>query len=863
MQPVSGEDGSFSSPVSDDGDDDVDDDQTSGTKIIDEHCVSGFACYRVTEHEQYQTEPTVYSGPDVMKKFYQHIMRESDEIGRIIKAGLDMTPLTSEEQSIYDAATVCGNCDKVFTSANWKVKHHCHVSGRFMFAACNNCNLQLKMSKRRKYHASDTDLGDNGDSEVDGDDAAESYKENYFLPVVFHNLKSYGAHFVIRHFQNKYTQHQNKNGKVSFDDINVIPLNGEKYMMFEVGKLRFLDSFQFLSTSLDELVSLLLKSGKDKFKHTTKYLGNDDIVFSKGVYCYSYMTGRDKFAETKLPPIEMFYNTLKDEKLDAEDYRRAQEIWTKFNIENMQRYHDHYLLSDVLLLADVVENFRNSVMEKHKLDCLHYFTLPSLAWNMALKHTKAKLDLITDSEIYLMLENSLRGGIATISKRYAVANNPHVDGYDETQPHTHLSYLDANSLYATAQSEPLPVGDFHFLSDTEIQNFDLMSIAPDAPVGYIIECDLAYPPELHDRHSDYPMAAEHLTISRDMLSPFASNLIDPKRPWKSSQKLVPNLFDKIQYVCHYRNLQLYVKHGLKVTKIRRILSFTQSPWLKPWIDQCNEQRREAKSDFESDLAKLQANATFGKTMEQVRHRVNIRLIADPTKCAKAVSKVSFRRCEIINPDLVMVHAARQKVKLNKPISVGFAILELSKYIMYSFYYEYLKPKYLERCTLLFTDTDSLCCEIKTDDLYADMGENLDLFDTSNFATDHPQYSCTNRRVLGKFKSETGSIAPKEFVGLRAKMYSLYVPSSPTKSHKKAKGVQKNYVKKRVRHEHFVDVLHRVKRHTMCKFRGFRSKNHVVRTLEMTKICLSAFDDKRYILDDGMHTLAYGHYSLRH
>jgi len=151
---------------------------------------------------------------------------------------------------------------------------------------------------------------------------------------------------------------------------------------------------------------------------------------------------------------------------------------------------------------------------------------------MALKHTKVKLDLITDSEIYLMFENSLRGGIATISKRYAVANNPRVEGYDETQPHTYLNYLDANSLYATVQSEPLPVGDFHFLSDTEIENFDLMSIAPDAFVGYIIECDLAYPPELHDQHNDYPMAAKHLTISRDMLSPFGTNLIDPHLPWK-------------------------------------------------------------------------------------------------------------------------------------------------------------------------------------------------------------------------------------------------------------------------------------------------------------------------------------------
>jgi len=110
--------------------------------------------------------------------------------------------------------------------------------------------------------------------------------------------------------------------------------------------------------------------------------------------------------------------------------------------------------------------------------------------------------------------------------------------------------------------------------------------------------------------------------------------------------------------------------------------------------------------------------------------------------------------------------------------------------MYQFYYGYLKTKYQDQCSLLFTDTDSLCCKIQTQDLYRDMGENLNLFDTSNFEVDHPQYSASNCRVLGKFKSKTGSIAPKEFVGLRAKMYSLHVPSCPSKSQKKAKGIQK-------------------------------------------------------------------------
>jgi len=179
--------------------------------------------------------------------------------------------------------------------------------------------------------------------------------------------------------------------------------------------------------------------------------------------------------------------------------------------------------------------------------------------------------------------------------------------------------------------------------------------------------------------------------------------------------------------------------------------------------------------------------------------------------------------------------------------------------MYRFYYEVLKAKYGKKCTLLFLDTDSLCCEIGTRDLYEDFGEMLDELDTSNFDAFLPRQ---NRRVLGKFKRETGSVAPKEFVGLRAKMYSLHVPGDPMKSFKKAKGIQKDYVKKEVSHKQFLDVLRRERKDTGAKFRNFKSTSHVVNTLKINKLCLSAFDDKRYILKDGIQTLAYGHYSLR-
>jgi len=224
------------------------------------------------------------------------------------------------------------------------------------------------------------------------------------------------------------------------------------------------------------------------------------------------------------------------------------------------------------------------------------------------------------------------------------------------------------------------------------------------------------------------MALQHFMVTRDMLSDYAVSLLDPDRPWKPSKKLGPNLLNNTKYVAHYRNL-----HGLVITKIHRFLSFTQRPWLKPWIDQRNEQRKAARSEFESDLAKLQANTPLARPWSK-----SDCLIADPNKLLKAVAKVSCQKSDIINQVLVMVRGAWTKITLNKPIAVGFSIFLISKFIMYYFCYDRPKAKYAERCTLLFTDTDSLSCEIPTDDLYADMTDILDLYDTSSFDQKVPQ-----------------------------------------------------------------------------------------------------------------------------
>jgi hypothetical protein len=268
----------------------------------------------------------------------------------------------------------------------------------------------------------------------------------------------------------------------------------------------------------------------------------------------------------------------------------------------------------------------------------------------------------------------------------------------------------------------------------------------------------------------------------------------------------------------------------------------------------------ARSDFEKDLWKLGVNAVYGKSMENIRNRINVRLVSDPVKVKKIVAKPTFRQCRIINDDLVMIESAKRQLVLNKPIYTGFSILDISKTVMYDFHYRHIVPRYGNKAKLLFTDTDSHCYVIETPDLYADMEADKSVYDTSNFEPCHPLYSEHNKKVLGKFKSETGSRAPTEFVGLKPKMYSLEI-SKREKAKMTAKGIKRGYVSKHVRHRQFLNTL-KTKQQTYAKFKQFGTTNHVIKTLDIDEICLSAYDDKRYLLDDGAHSLAYGHWRIR-
>ena len=798
-------------------------DHAAGTSKYQHHEPSGFSYMVVSEVDQYCKSPVVYRGENVVETFLKKLKEEEKEIVNILT---DVKPmqLSAEEEDEFQKSIACHICEEVLGAD--RVRDHCHLTGKYRGAAHNACNLNFKFHK------------DN-----------ERKKDSFYLPVIIHNLRGYDAHLIMGDI-----------GKFKKANLRCIPNNNEKYISFSMGNIRFIDSLQFMNASLEKLVENLAKEGPSKFTHLKNcFPPQNELLLRKGVYPYDYVDGPEKLQETSLPAKDAFYSVLKDEHITEEDYTHANRVWGAFRCRTLGDYHDLYLMSDVILLADVFENFRNVCMQHYKLDPAHYYTSPGVAWDAMLRMTKVELELIDDIDMYLMIEGGIRGGISMISNKYAKANNPYLEDYDASQPTRYITYLDANNLYGDAMSRVLPTGDFCWMSEDQLATFDVMDVPDDSPTGYILEVDLEYPKDLHNLHSDYPLAPENMTVTEDLLSPHTLKLKEKLNlKGASARKLVPNLFNKTRYVLHYQNLKQYIQLGMKLTKIHRGVEFSQCAWLKPYIDFNTDMRKKAKNEFEKDFFKLMNNAVFGKTMENLRKRVNLELVHTERRLKKLCAKPNFEAVTIFNEDLAAVNLKKTQLFLNRPIYVGFSILDLSKTVMYGFHYNYMKVKYGDCAKLLMTDTDSLCYEVQTEDLYKNMHEDAYYFDTSNYAPDHPLYSRVNMKVLGKMKDEYGGVPVEEYVGLRPKMYSMVADGGEEK--KTAKGVSKIVTKKRLRHSQYRDCLFDSKV-TFAEMKQIRSFHHQLYSINLKKIGLSPYDDKRFVSDDGCDTLAHGHWRI--
>ena len=253
-------------------------------------------------------------------------------------------------------------------------------------------------------------------------------------------------------------------------------------------------------------------------------------------------------------------------------------MWKEFKLKNLGEYHDLYLKTDVLLLSNVFEAFRNDCLKCHKLDPAHFYTTPGLAWQASLKKTGVKLELLTDPGMKLMFEKGIRGGITQAVHRYVKANNKYMDEkFHPKEKSSFLQYLDANSLFCWVMSQPLPTGGFKWVNDvSRFTPDEIGRLAKHDSKGYLLEVDVKYPKELHDLHNELPFMCEKMKINK-------------------VEKLVSNLYDKKKYVIHIRALDQALKHGLVLEKVHHVIEFNQSAWMIPYIDSTQSLERRRKT----------------------------------------------------------------------------------------------------------------------------------------------------------------------------------------------------------------------------------------------------------------------------
>jgi len=770
-----------------------------------------------------QKKPVIHTGKNCVEKFYKSLKEEIIFMDRILEKNYPLD-ISEEENRQYEAAKTCYICEKHLEEEE-KMRDHDHLMKRnnYLGAICNGCNLNRTDIKKSQ------------------------------TPLIFHNGGKFDIHFLIQ--------------KLHILDQPVTRLigkTGENIMSMDLfmGRLVVIDSLNHLSSSLASLVEIMCKSGKP-LQYTARSLRGDEkglqLLSRKGVFPYEYVTSHQKLIETEeLPPEKEFYDNLNERSITSEDYTHAQKVWDHFHCQNLQEYMEVYLRSDITLLADVFENYRKFFREKFQLDAARYLSLPGLSYDCMMKHTKCKLDYIYDQETYDFLRKGLRGGVSMIPHRYVEANNPQLKNYDSSKDTTFLVYLDANALYSSIMTLSLPYKNLRWV---EMERKEAKKIITDYTnrdkVGYFFECDLDYPPNIHDLTKDLPLAPERCLVTEDMLSPFTKKLQE-KFGVKADKvsKLLSTQYKKKKYVCHVENLQFYLRKGMKLLKVHRVLQFRQKSLFKDYITLCIEERNKpGVSADEKSMWKLCCNSIFGKTIQNMEKRNNIVLLSDHKKVLNAIASPRFKHADLITPEIAQISSFKRKQLVTTPYYIGVTILELSKLHMMRIHYDHFVKKFgRSNIQLCMTDTDSLLYEIKTENLDQDLRE-IGIVEFTNYPEEHPSHEEGAGGKLFYLKDESAGRPIKSFVGLRAKSYSIAHDDS-----EKNKTVGKGIPKAKLRgitHEDMKRVLVESST-TEITSNQLRSFKHEMFSIQQKKVALSPLDNKRYLCDDGIHTLPYGH-----
>ena len=709
--------------------------------------------------------------------------------------------MTKENEEDFKNNNICRFCEKEIVSD--KVRDHCHLKGKHRGPAHNTCNINVKQ------------------------------KDSNFIPFAFHNFSNYDCHMFFKKLVDL------KKDKVKF---KIIPKTNEEYITVKYGCITFIDSYRFLSESLDKLVKNLdvddFKILKKEFPDKWQYLNK------KLAYPYQYFISIDDYKK----PVdnlnkEDFSNKLKNDYPDDGEIERTKEIIKLFNIKDGEELTKLYCKSDVILLADVFEKFVKVSTKEYGINPLYCVSLPGYTYQCALKYTDIKLQTLQDKDLILLIENNIRGGISSVMG----------DRYVKSDENNKIIYADATNLYGHSMSQMLPYDEiemWHGHPDKYWKWLDeILNTPDDSEIGYFLEVDLKYPDNIKQKTIYFPFCPENKKIDPNKYNDYM-NSIKPEN-YTKSKKLICDWTDKKKYLIHYRMLKFYVRHGMIVEKVHEIISFKQSKWLESYISFNTQKRNKAKNEFEKDSFKLLNNAAFGKFLENVRNRLGLELIkkGDIKKIVKQQSKLTFNGIQKSYENYDSYTFKQNQVVMDKAIYVGFAILELSKLHMYETYYDTLQPYFgQENLQLHYVDTDGMILSMKTKDIIKDLKNLENIFDFTNLDENHELFSNKNKKVIGKFKIETPeNIWIDEFVCLRSKAYSFKCKNNDENKNK-IKGISKSQ-SKHIKFEEHYNCLFGGEYQRECNNYIIRSINHEMVLQEVRKSTLSLFDDKRCYINN--------------
>ena len=468
-------------------------------------------------------------GYDNIDWFVKEVIKLENKMAFYFKEIKKDIIMTQEDEEDFKNNSICRFCEKEILSD--KVRDHCHLTGKYRGPAHNTCNINVKQ------------------------------KDSNFIPFAFHNFSNYDCHMFFKKLVDL------KKDKVKF---KIIPKTNEEYITVKYGCIRFIDSYRFLSESLDNLVKNLdeddFKILKKEFPDKWRYLNK------KLAYPYEYFNSINDYKK----PVndlkkEDFFSKLKNDYPDDDEIERTKEIIKLFNIKDGEQLTRLYCKTDVILLADVFEKFVKVSTKEYKINPLYCVSLPGYTYQCALKYTNIKLQTLQDKDLILLIDNNIRGGISSVMGNRYVKSDENIK----------ILYIDATNLYGDSMSQMLPYDEiemWHGHPDKYWNWLDgILNTPDDSEIGYFLEVDLKYPDNIKQQTRYFPFCPENKKINPDKYNEYM-NSIKPEN-YTKSKKLICDWTDKKKYLIHYRMVKFYVRHGMVVEKIHEIISFKQSKWL--------------------------------------------------------------------------------------------------------------------------------------------------------------------------------------------------------------------------------------------------------------------------------------------